>query len=61
MIFLHEITHILVFSQSLFRHYQYSGNVTKTKTINGIDRTFIVTPTVRKVAAQHFGCPSIIE
>ena len=61
MIFLHEITHILVFSQSLFRHYQYSGNVTTTKTINGIDRTFIVTPTVRKVAAQHFGCPSIIE
>ena len=57
---LHEITHILVFSPSLFDLYLYPGEVTKNKTINGVLRTLIITDTVRNAAAQHFGCNSII-
>ena len=60
MLLLHEITHILVFSKNLFEYYQYSGNVTTTESINGIDRTFIITSNVRNAAAKHFGCSSII-
>ena len=59
MLLLHEITHILVFSNSLYELYQYSGNVTTTKIINGVNKTLIITSTVREVAAQHFGCSSI--
>ena len=60
MLLLHEITHILVFSEPLFKHYKYSGEIITTKTVNGINRTFISTSTVRNIAAQHFGCSSII-
>ena len=59
MLLLHEITHILVFSDDLFDYYQYSGNITTTKVINGVNRTLLITSTVRDVAAQHFGCSSI--
>ena len=60
MILLHEITHILGFSKVLYEFYQYSGNITTTQTVNGVERTFIITPTVKKVASEHFGCSSII-
>ena len=58
MLLLHEITHILVFSENLYEYYKYS-DVTTTKTINGISRTLIKTPKVINVAVQHFGCSSI--
>ena len=58
MLLLHEITHVLVFSDSLFEYFQYY-DVTTTKRVNGITRTLIQTPKVIEVAAQHFGCNSI--
>ena len=59
MLLLHEITHVLVFSESLFEYYQYSGEKTTIKTVNGINRKFLITSTVRNLAAQHFNCSSI--
>ena len=59
MLLLHEITHVLVFSESLFNYFQYSGEKTTTKTVNGINRKFLITSTVRNLAAQHFNCSSI--
>ena len=59
MLLLHEITHILVFSDSLFQYYQYSGDITTTKMVNGVKRTLLITSTVRNVAAEHFGCSSL--
>jgi leishmanolysin len=58
MLLLHEITHVLVFSDSLYEYFQYY-DVTTTKTVNGVTRTLIQTPKVLEVAAQHFGCSSI--
>ena len=58
MLLLHEITHVLVFSDDLFDYFQYS-DVTTTQTINGISRTLIQTPKVLSIASQHFGCSSI--
>jgi hypothetical protein len=58
MLLLHEITHVLVFSENLFKYFQYY-DVTTTKTVNGVTRTLIQTPKVLEVAAQHFGCSSI--
>ena len=58
MLLLHEITHVLVFSDDLFEYFQYY-DVTTTKTINGVSRTLIQTPKVLSVASQHFGCSSI--
>jgi len=58
MLLLHEITHVLVFSDDLYSYFQYS-DATITKTINGIKRTLIQTPKVLSVASQHFGCSSI--
>ena len=59
MLLLHEITHVLVFSESLFEYYQYSGEKTTIKTVNGINRKFLITSTVKNLAAQHFNCSSI--
>ena len=59
LLFLHEITHILVFSDALFNYYLYSRPVTTKKIINEIERTLIITPKVKNIAAQHFNCPSI--
>ena len=58
MLLLHEITHVLVFSNFLFNYFQYH-DVTTTKTVNGVTRTLIRTPKVLEAAAQHFGCSSI--
>ena len=59
LLFLHEITHILVFSDGLYKYYLYSGSVTTKKIINGKERTLISTPKVKNIAAQHFNCSSI--
>ena len=58
-LFLHEITHILVFSVDLYKHYLYSGKVTTKKIINGKERTLISSPKVINIAAQHFNCSLI--
>ena len=58
MLLLHEITHVLVFTNFLFNYFQYH-DVTTTKTVNGVTRTLIQTPKVLEAAAQHFGCSSI--
>lgn len=60
LLFLHEITHILVFLNDLYKYYLYSGSVTTKKIINGKERTLISTPKVKNIAAQHFNCSSII-
>ena len=59
MLLLHEISHVLVFSNSLFDLFNIEGNVTTTKIINGIERTLIKTPKVKNIASQHFNCSSI--
>jgi leishmanolysin len=60
MLLIHEISHILVFSDGLFEYFQYSGNVTTTQTINGVSRTLVQTTKVKKVATNHFGCNSLV-
>ena len=59
MLLLHEITHVLVFSDGLYPFFNYQGDVTTKKEINGLNRTLIITPKVRSIAAQHFNCYSI--
>lgn len=59
MLLLHEITHILVFDNFLYDYYIYR-NITTTKIINGVNRTFITTPKVKNIASQHFNCSDII-
>ena len=54
MLLLHEITHILGFSNYLYELYQYSGNITTTKVINGVNRTLLITFTVRDMASSTF-------
>ena len=60
MLLLHEISHVLVFSDSLFNLFNYKGNVTTTKIINGIERKLITTSKVKSIASQHFNCSSIV-
>ena len=59
MLLLHEITHVLGFSNSLFEYFQTNDTLTKTKTINGIQRTLFTGSTVIKHAKRHFGCDNI--
>ena len=60
MLLLHEISHVLVFSDSLYNLFNYKGNVTTTKIINGIERKLITTSKVKSIASQHFNCSSIV-
>ena len=54
MIFLHELTHILVFDKDLF---DLMNNVEiKTVEILGRNRTVLSSPEVLKMAKRHFGC-----
>ena len=54
MIFLHELTHILVFDQNLF---ELVDNIElKEITILGQKRTVLCSPTVLEMAKRHFGC-----
>lgn len=57
---MHEITHTLVFSSSLFETYIDENDkplttpVTKKATINGTTRTLIITPEVLQAARIYF-------
>ena len=55
-LFLHEISHILIFNPEVFGKL---GMITK-KTIDGIEVTYINSPNVLDKAKQHFNCNSLI-
>ena len=59
MILLHEITHILGFSNRLYDYYQTTDILIKTKSINGIQRTLFSGSNVIKHAKRHFTCDDI--
>ncbi len=59
MLLLHEITHVLGFSDGLFQYFQTTQTLTKTKTINGIQRTLFTGSNVIKYAKRHFACDDI--
>ena len=61
MLLLHEVTHVLGFSNNLFQLFQTSETLTKTKTINGVRRTLFTGSNVIKYAKKHFGCDDIEE
>ena len=54
MIFLHELTHILVFDKKLFKLMEKVE--IKTVEILGQNRTVLSSPEVLKMAKRHFGC-----
>jgi leishmanolysin len=64
---LHELTHVLVFSEKLFYNFtnsdgsikEFSDVITK-QTINGVERIMIKTPKVVAAAKKHFGCNNVI-
>ena len=59
-ILLHELTHVLGFSSSLFEYFQSSSQpITKRATINGYTRTLITSPKVVKVAREYYGCDTL--
>lgn len=61
LLLLHEITHVLVFSPSLYSLFQTNPNtkIFDFEIINGINRTKICTPKVVQAAQKHFNCSSI--
>ena len=59
MLLLHEITHILGFSDYLFPFFLGIKHPTIKADINGITRVLISTPKVLEKARGHFGCPSL--
>ena len=59
MLLLHEITHVLGFSSSLFEFFQTYPSLIKTKTVNGLKRTLFTGPNVIKQAKRHFNCDNI--
>ena len=61
LLLLHEITHVLVFSPSLYSLFQTEPNtkIFDYEIINGINRTKICTPKVVQAAQKHFNCSSI--
>ena len=59
MLLLHEITHILVFHNYLFDYFP-TQPATTTQIVDGIERTFLITPNVIKMAQRHFGCDTLI-
>ncbi len=59
IILLHEISHILGFSNGLYDYYQTTDILIKTKTINGIQRTLFSGSNVIKHANRHFECDDI--
>ena len=61
MLFLHQLTHILVFDKKLFNYFtvvknNIINNATIDLTILGLRRTLIKTPKVVEVASKHFNC-----
>ena len=59
MLLLHEVTHVLGFSNGLFNYFQTTDTLIKTTTINGIERTLFTGKNVIKYAKRHFGCDDI--
>ena len=59
MLLLHEITHILGFSNYLYDYFQTPYNLTTNKTVNEINRTLFTGPNVIKQAKRHFNCNDI--
>lgn len=60
MLLLHEITHILVFSENLFKYFPDAIKpVTETVTINGVSRTRLTTPKVVAAAKKHYNCNTL--
>lgn len=62
----HEMTHLLAFSQGLFDYWKTSDGlsyntdeVTKTLTIRGVEKSFLVSPNVRALAQEAFDCYTI--
>ena len=67
MLTFHEMTHILVFNDSLYEGFiDSTGQVIPvaqtvgTQTINGVSRSMITSPKVVATAKSHFGCSKII-
>ena len=61
LLLLHEITHVLAFSNNLYSFFQIDENtkILDNKIINGINRTLLSTPKVVQAAQKHFNCSSI--
>ena len=59
MLLLHEITHVLGFSEYLYNYFQTNSTLTITKEINGIQRTLFTGENVIKQAKRHFNCDNI--
>lgn len=60
MLMLHELTHVLVFHDELFKFFPESSKpVTISKKVNGVMRTLIQTPKVLKIAREYYGCPTL--
>ena len=59
MLLLHEITHVLVFDNSLFPYYYTNKQVYKEVNLRGEKKNIIVTPKVKEQARRHFGCDSL--
>ena len=59
MLLLHEITHVLGFSNGLFEFFNTNTTLTMKKKINGIDRILFKGNNVLKQAKRHFACDSI--
>ncbi|MGL4948233.1 MAG: leishmanolysin-related zinc metalloendopeptidase, partial [Mycoplasma sp.] len=57
-VFLHEITHIWVFSKTLFGYFKRQP-VSKSVTVNGVKTNIIITPRVVQVAKQYFNCDNL--
>ena len=56
--FLHEITHLLVFSKTLFPYFSNIPNIKEVE-INGLKRKIYSSPKVLEKAKKHFKCDSI--
>ena len=59
MLLLHEITHVLGFSSSLFEYFKTYPSLIKNKKVNGLKRTLFAGPNVIKQAKRHFNCDNI--
>lgn len=59
-VLLHEITHILVFSPSLYSYYKGYSTVTQRGYIRNRTSTFLITPKVVEAARKHFNCSTLI-
>ena len=61
IIILHEITHILGFLYDSFQYFKggLEGTIKKQKDSRGINRTYIITPTVIDLAKKYYNCNNI--